>query len=239
MENQRLNILGSGSSGNCLVIYNSKDDYILVDVGLPYKDIMKQLNFDLSTCKFILCSHDHNADHTKSLDKFISMGVPCYGNQDICEHHKGCNLLPKILNIDGFKVQNFELVHNISNNAFIIDVDGVRILYCTDTQYIPKRVKGVHYAIIECNHDLEDMIDNAMEDIFSNSHHEYHHSLDNCIEYLKAIYSVDLQGVILWHLSSMNINPIRARARVQEELGFDSVYIADKGLTIPLNKEEF
>lgn len=234
-----LKVLSSGSIGNCLAIYDKSGKYILVDVGLSYKQILGNIDYNLEDCSFILASHNHNADHTKSLDKFISMGVPCYGNQDICEHHKGCNLLPKILNIDGFKVQNFELVHNISNNAFIIDVDGVRILYCTDTQYIPKRVKGVHYAIIECNHDLEDMIDNAMEDIFSNSHHEYHHSLDNCIEYLKAIYSVDLQGVILWHLSSMNINPIRARARVQEELGFDSVYIADKGLTIPLNKEEF
>lgn len=234
-----IKIFNSGSSGNCLAIYDSGGKYILVDVGLPYKEILRNIDYNLRDCVFILASHDHFADHTKSLDKFIYMGVPCYGNQDICEHHKGCNLLPKILNIDGFKVQNFELVHNIPNNAFIIDIDGIRILYCTDTQYIPKRVKGVHYAIIECNHDLEDMIDNAMEDIFSNSHHEYHHSLDNCIEYLKAIYSVDLQGVILWHLSSMNINSIRAKERVQQELGFYNVWVADKGLKIELNKSEF
>ena len=37
----------------------------------------------------------------------------------------------------------------------------------------------------------------------------------------------------------MNINPIRAKARVQQELGFDRVWVADKDLKIELNKSEF
>lgn len=235
-----MKIFGSGSSGNSLAIYDSKGKYILVDLGLPFKKIISNLSYNLSNCQFALASHDHLADHTKSLDKFIEYGIPCYGNKDVCENHLGCQELSKVLKIGGFKVQHFDLVHNVPNTAFIIDtIDGVRILYCTDTEYIPKRVKGVHYAIIECNHDYDCMIDNAMEDKFSMSHHENHQSLDNCIDYLKQIYSVNLQGIILWHLSQTNINAEKARKRVQEELGFNSVYIAKKGLAIELNKEEF
>lgn len=236
----QIKIFGSGSSGNCLAIYDNRGKYILVDVGLSHKDILKGLNYNLTDCVSLLCSHNHIADHTKSLDYFIKLGIPCYGNQDICDHHKGCNLLPKLLKADGFNVQNFELVHNVPNNAFIIDtIDGIRILYCTDTVYIPKRVKGVHYAIIECNHDYDCMIDNAVEDIFSMSHHENHQSLETCIDYLKQIYSVSLQHIILWHLSKNNIDADIAKQRVKDELGFDNVYVADKGLIVELNKDDF
>ena len=89
-------------------------------------------------------------DHVKSLDYFINLGIPCYGNKDVCSMHKGCIELPNVLKVDGFKVQTFELVHNVPNNAFIIDTsDGIRILYCTDTQYIPKIVKlHLHQGLV-------------------------------------------------------------------------------------------
>lgn len=149
-------------------------------------------------------------------------------------------MLPRLLKVDGFKIQNFELVHNVPNNALIIDtIDGIRILYCTDTKYIPKRVKGVHYAIIECNHEYDCMVDNAMEDIYSMSHYENHQSLDHCIEYLKEIYSTNLQCVILWHLSQSNIDAGKAVQRVKDELCFSNVKYAQRGLEIKLNKEEF
>lgn len=240
MEIRRIKIFDSGSSGNSLAIYDSRGKYILVDVGLPYKEILKGLNYDLKDCCFVLASHDHFGDHTKSLDYFIKLGIPCYGNQDICKNHKGCNLLPKVLKSDGFKIQNFELIHNVPNNAFVIDtIDDIRILYCTDTEHIPKRVKGVHCAVIECNHDYDCMIDNAMENEFSMSHHENHQSLETCIDYLKQIYSVNLQHVILWHLSQTNIDADKAVQRVQDELSFYNVNIAKKGLVVELNKEEF
>jgi phosphoribosyl 1,2-cyclic phosphodiesterase len=240
MKVQQIKILGSGSKGNSLVIYDSRGKYIILDVGLTYKEILRGLDYNLNNCVSIICSHNHLADHTKSLDYFIKLGVPCYGNQDICDSHKGCNLLPKVLNIDGFRIQNFELVHNVPNNAIIVDtLCGIRLLYCTDTEYIPKKVKGVNYAIIECNHDDDFMVDNAMEDVLSMSHHENHQSLDRCIEYLKVIFSPSLQGVILWHLSDTNINESKALKKVKKELGFDNIVCAKENLIIPLQKEEF
>lgn len=240
MEISRIKTFGSGSSGNSLAIYDSHGRYIIIDVGLPYKEILKGLCYDLSNCVSILCSHNHTADHTKSLDKFIKTSIPCYGNQDICDNHNGCNLLPKVLQLDGFKIQNFELVHDVPNNAFVIDTnDGIRILYCTDTQYIPKIVKNVHYAIIECNNDEDVIIDNAVNGIYSRSHYENHQSLNNCIKYLKRIYNPNLQGIILWHLSETNINEDVAINRIKEELCFSNVYVAKKGLELELEKEEF
>lgn len=235
-----IKIFGSGSSGNSLAIYDSRGRYIVVDVGLPYKKILKGLCYDLSNCVSILCSHNHTSDHSKSLDYFIKMGVPCYGNQDVCDNHKGCNVLPKVLKVDGFIIQNFELVHNVPNNAFVIDThDGIRILYCTDTQYIPKIVRGVHYAIIECNYDMDYMIDNAMVGEIRKSAYNYHQSIDNCIEYAKKIYHPNMQKIILWHLSDGNINEKNALTKTRYELSTNDIIIGDNGVEIDLKKNEF
>ena len=183
---------------------------------------------------------ERHQDHVKSLDYFINLGIPCYGNKDVCSIHKGCIELPNVLKVDGFKVQTFELVHDVPNNAFIIDTsDGIRILYCTDTQYIPKIVKRVHYVIIECNNDFDTIVDNAMEGDMTMSNFKEHQNINDCIEYLKRIYNVDLQQVVLWHLSSTNINPNEAVKRVRRELGFENVVYAQRGLEIELVKSEF
>ena len=183
---------------------------------------------------------ERHIDHVKSLDYFINLGIPCYGNKDVCDAHNGCIELPKVLKVDGFKVQNFELVHDVPNNALVIDTDdGIRILYCTDTKSIPKKVKGVHYACIECNYDQDTIIDNEMEDVFTKSKPENHQSLDECIRYLKAINNVNLQCIILWHMSMTNIDENKAIAMVKRELSFDNVIAANKGDIVELVKEEF
>ena len=183
---------------------------------------------------------ERHIDHVKSLDYFINLGIPCYGNKDVCSIHKGCIELPKVLKVDGFKVQTFELVHDVPNNAFIIDTDdGIRILYCTDTKRIPKKVKGVHYVAIECNNDQDTIIDNAMCDVFTKSRPENHQSLNECIRYLKAINNVNLQCIILWHMSMTNIDENKAIAMVKREVGFDNVVVADSGMEIEIQKSEF
>ena len=239
----KLKILSSGSHGNCALVYDSRGKCLMLDMGLSWKDgILKGMNYDIGCLSLALASHNHHADHTKSLAHCIANGIPCYANQDICDHYKGCNLIEngKALLLDGWKVQTFDLVHNAPNNAFVVDtIDGVRVLYCTDTQYIPKRVRGVNVAIIEANFDDEVLIDNMCENIEIRSQFENHHSLDKCIEYLRSIYSKDLMSVILWHPSSTNLDKKKAVERVKYELGFDNVHMAESGLEVELSNSEF
>ena len=183
---------------------------------------------------------ERHIDHVKSLDYFINLGIPCYGNKDVCDAHNGCIELPKVLKVDGFKVQTFELVHDVLNNAFVIDTDdGIRIIYCTDTKRIPKKVKGVHYACIECNYDQNTILENAMDDVFTKSKPENHQSLCECARYLKAIDKSNLQCIILWHMSMTNIDEKKAVDTIKREVGFDNVVVADRGLEIEIQKSEF
>lgn len=232
----KIEVLSSGSSGNCLVLYDSEGYYLIVDVGLIWDKIVKGINYELSSCVSVLCSHVHK-DHSRSLAKFIGLGIPCYGNEDVCFHYKGCNLTRDKFNVSNFTISTFEVPHNVPNNAFIIDaIDNVRILYITDTSGTTQHVENVNCAIVEANWDAGTMFDNVLNDVASKSNYSDHQSLDKCIEYLKQIKTPALKTVVLWHLSSSNINAIEAKKRVINEVGIENVYVAQSGLTINLCK---
>ena len=237
----KIKVLGSGSSGNCILVYDSRGKCVMLDMGLRWKDdILKGMDYDISCLSVALATHNHRSDHTKSLAHCIESGIPCYANQDVCNHYKGCNLIDRAILIDGWKVQTFGLVHNVPNNAFILDTfDGIRVLYCTDTEYVPQIVRNVHYAIIECNYDDEILIDALCDGKHIRSQFENHHSLERCIDYLKKIYNPNLQAIILSHISDSNGDPKMFQQRVKDELGFENVYCATGGLEIPLQLSEF
>lgn len=236
----KLKILASGSSGNCALIYDSRGKCVMLDMGLPWQEILQGLNYDLASVSLALASHNHHSDHTKSIVHCINSGIPTFSNQDVCDHYKGCQLLDRMIKVEGFKVQTFELAHNVPNNAFIVDTpDNIRVLYCTDTQYIPRRVKGVNIAIIECNYDNDTLLDNACEGVENRSQYENHQSLDTCIDYLKEIYNKDLTKIILWHPSSTNLNKNEAVQKVKNEIGLSEVYMAEKGLELEISNTEF
>lgn len=236
-----IKILGSGSSGNCALIYDSRGKCIILDLGLSWNDILEGLDSDISCVSAVLVTHDHKKDHSRSLPKALSRHMNVFGNEDLCEKYKGCKLIkPKLkYNIDGFKIETFELVHNVPNNAFIIDTyDGIRILYCTDTQIIPEVIHDVNYAIIECNYDFDIVFERDLAGKDSASHFEYHHSLQNCIEYLSKINHPNLRQVIISHLSDSNSDERKFKQKIFEELGI-SVLVADKGVIVELNSEDF
>lgn len=237
-----IKVLGSGSRGNCIVVFDSRGKSIIIDLGVKFKNVLKALDYDISGCVGALVSHIH-CDHAKYIDDCIGHGIPVYANKDVCSKHPKCNVIESIHvgDFDGFKVMTFDVGHSVENNAFIVDTyDGIRLLYVTDAQNIQYTVKRVNYAIIECNHEYEYMVDNVLDSVMDIKSQFYNHlGLDGCIDYLWSIYSYMLQGVILWHMSSENIDQNKAREKVVSEIGFKNVEIARPGLVMNLVKEEF
>ena len=54
----KLKVLGSGSSGNCYLL-STENETLILDCGLPIKEIKKGLNFDLGGIKGVLVTHAH------------------------------------------------------------------------------------------------------------------------------------------------------------------------------------
>ena len=235
-----LKIVGSSSDGNAYIL-DCGSEQLILELGVSWKEILKELNFDLSNVKCCLCSHIHK-DHSKYIPNAIKSGLTVFSNKDVQSVHDKVKVLElgKKKRIGGFTIQPIPLFHDVMNYGFLIEhKDMGKLLFCTDTTQVPYKFKNVNHFLIEANNALDDIIDNACDNEFSRSASQNHLEISDTIQTLKQNYSSDVQNIVLIHLSQTNIDAEKARKRVQEELGFNSVYIAEKGLEIELNKEEF
>lgn len=148
--------------------------------------------------------------------------------------------LKKETKIGGFKIQPIPVKHNVENYGYIIKHEAMgKSLFLTDLCEFNYKIKDLNHIFIESNYSDEIIVDRLLNDSYSLSASENHLSIEQAIEVLKNNYSVSLQTVVLLHLSDGNSSAKEFRERVQRELSFDNVYVADKGMVIELNKEEF
>lgn len=238
----RIKILSSGSHGNCYIL-ECGNEQLLIELGISWKDILRGLNYDLSKIGCCLVSHRHG-DHlnTSAITNAIKCGLSVYSCSDVNSIYPQVKVLKKgvKMRVAGFKVQPIPLFHSVENYGFVIEhEDCGKIIFCTDTNQIPYRFKGVQHYLIEANNDFDLMVDNLCDNEFSRSHNNDHMELSDTIEFLKESYSSDMQSVTLIHLSQTNIDAEKAVQRVKDELGFANVKFAQGGQEIELNKEEF
>lgn len=55
----RVKCLATGSSGNCHVLINKSGDILLLDCGIPIKDIKIGIDFQVSKIVGCLVTHSH------------------------------------------------------------------------------------------------------------------------------------------------------------------------------------
>lgn len=207
-----LRCLGSGSSGNCYLL-STETETLVLDCGLPIREIKKGLDWDISKVVGALCTHIHS-DHSKAVKDFENMGIPVFKPFD---ETKAC---PLKIRYGSFGVQAFKVPHDgVPCYGFYITVDGHRILYATDFEYLPCSFKNVRLTdmIVECNHQTE-LVDKGQ----AKYPHQLkgHCSLDTLIEkVIKENMTSDLRTVILCHLSCDSANPEECLAEVQKVVG--------------------
>ena len=236
-----LKVLSSGSHGNCYLL-RCKDETLILELGIKWGDILKGLNYNLGCVCGCLCSHLHS-DHSRSIQNALSFGLSVYSCAEVASIYLGVetlNLKEKTRIGKGFIVQPIKLFHNVECYGFLIQHEEFgKMVFATDTNSVPYKFKGVQHWLLESNYDNDILIDNACNDVYSRSASENHLEINDTIEVLKRNYSSELQNVVLIHLSSGNSNEKDFKERVQQELGFDRVWIANSGVEIELNKSEF
>lgn len=237
-----LKTLSSGSHGNCYIL-ECGNEQLLIELGISWKDILRGLNFDLSRIVCCLVSHRHG-DHlnVSAITNAIKCGLSVFSNADVNSIYPQVKVLKKgiKMRVGGFKVQAIPLVHSVECYGYIIEHEEYgKIIFCTDTNQIPYRFKGVQHYLVEANNEFDEMIENLCDNIQSRSHNNDHMELSDTIEFLKENYSVDMQSVTLIHLSQTNIDAEKAVQRVRDELGFANVEFAQSGQEIELLKSEF
>lgn len=138
--------------------------------------------------------------------------------------------------IGNFIVQPLPVEHNVENYAYIISHAEIgKLVYAVDCVQFPYKIANTSHWVIEANHDEEIIIDNMCDNIATQSASENHLSIRQTIEVLNNNLCDATRTIVLAHLSDGNSNASEFLLRTKNELGFENVFIADKGVEIELN----
>lgn len=221
--------VGTGSSGNCYIISN-KIETIVIETGLPFKKILRAIDYNIKNVSGVVVSHSH-LDHSKSIDDFNKCGIQvfdAYKNQD--ERQKRV--------FGNFTIYSFPLVHDVPCCGFyIMHPDMGTLVYISDTEYCKYRFKDVNHILIEANYDkrMIDINHPAREHILRG-----HLELKTTKEFVRINKTTNLRNVILCHLSQENADPDVMQKEIQEVAGpYVNVFVAEKGIEIQLGKYPF
>lgn len=210
----KLKCIATGSSGNCYTLTANSGETLILDCGIPIKEIKKGLNWNIRSVVGCIVSHVHS-DHSKSVKDFEAMGIRVSAPYIQYAQHEGIHRY-HTMPFSGFKTKAFDLTtldgrwtHTNADGSecpcygfLITHTEMGRMLYITDTNLIKWRFKDINHILLGVNFD-KDLIDRYNT---GKANHVFkgHLSIDTACEFVKANYSGGLQNVIMCHLSSEN-----------------------------------
>ena len=229
----KLKCIATGSCGNCYTLTSNSGETLILDCGIPIKEIKKGLNWNIINVVGCIVSHVHS-DHSKSVKDFEDMGIP------VCKPYEAL-LMNQFLANSYFNVRTFDLTtldgrwtHTNSDGSecpcygfLITHPEMGRMIYATDTELIKWKFKGINHILLGVNYD-KDLIDN--EDS-AKVNHVYlgHMSIDTACNFVKANNSKDLQNVIMCHLSKNNADKDLFIDKMKKTVPNANVDVAEPG----------
>lgn len=154
----RYYMLASGSTGNCTALVNDNEEIVLIDCGIPIKDIEKKLNclgLSFNNIKNVIITHTHT-DHIKSVRAF---------DENIVYINEKCKM-PEFnefgyfehVQLSGYDFYTLPLSHDAPGiTGFLITYNGEKMAYITDTGYIHDDllpiINNCDIYCMESNHD--------------------------------------------------------------------------------------
>ena len=233
-------VISSGSQGNAYIIECEKET-LLIELGVPFNEIMLHLRYNIPKVVGAIVSHKHS-DHANkgTIAKMLKYGVPVYSCEEVAHDNKGVTIVKKgrKTSIGGFKVQPIPLKHSCECFGYVIETpDNQKIVFATDCCEFLYRIKNVQHWLIECNWSEEILIDNMCDNAEMRSRHEHHLELNDTIFALRENFSAKTNTIVLLHLSNGNSSAEMFKQRVKEELGFFNVHVAEKYLTLQLQDD--
>ena len=242
----KLKVLDSSSKGNCYLI-ESPTGSLLLECGLPWREIQKGLNFDLSNVVGCLVTHEHK-DHSKAACDVMKCGIDAYMSAGTAKALSAYGLYYRLhvigagiqFKLRDFIIMPFDTEHDAYEPlGFLIQYHPTdfKTLFLTDSYYCKYKFSGLNAILIECNYIKEaldaniaaGLIDERMKPRLLKSHF----SLEHVIQFLKANDLSQVREIILLHLSSQNSDAARMIKEIKEATGI-MPKIAQPGLSVEL-----
>lgn len=245
----KLKVLGSSSSGNCYLI-EANGEKLILDAGVNFKKVQKELNYNFDGINGVLITHEH-MDHLKYATNFALYGIDIYSSAgtfkklNLSGHRFKIIESLKQFKIGNFIILPFDIQHDaIEPLGYLIQYipTGEKLLYATDTYYIKYRFKNLNYLLLECNYNTEIAKENVKNGIINKTRYtrllESHFSLENVLKFLASNDLKCTKNIILCHLSNDNSNQEIMQNKVYAQTGISTV-VAEPGLTVELKLYPF
>ncbi|WP_438312300.1 MBL fold metallo-hydrolase [Sporosarcina sp. FA9] len=220
--------LATGSTGNCYLIEDG-ETRLLIELGITFKRIQQDLNYETSKISGCLISHSHQ-DHCKGVQGALNASMDVYMSKattdEIGIEHNRIRLYEnkKQFRVGTFNILPFDIKHDVENHGFLIQSDnGSKLLFATDTFYVRYKFSGITHLMIEANYSeaiLNENIERGMiHPVLARRIKASHFSLENVLEFLKANDLSKIQEIHLLHLSNSNSDEEVFKKSVQAATG--------------------
>jgi phosphoribosyl 1,2-cyclic phosphodiesterase len=237
----KVDILASGSAGNCIAL-RSSETTILIDAGIAKTKIEKRLlevGIRPDSIRAIFVTHAH-ADHVKGLPLASKYKIPVFAAEGEWKSIPGVDrdLQRSIkagadITFEDYFIESFRTHHDAHDplGYVVSDFEGQKCSICLDTGKVdPEMLSTMEYSniyIIEANHEpnmveVSDYPNSVKARILS---HVGHLSNEQTAEALSKLIMGVREQIYLTHLSSKNNMPELAEMTVKRALakkGFKS-----------------
>lgn len=239
----KLKVLASGSSGNCYLL-QLRNEILILECGIRYKQILEGLNFDLEHVVGCLVTHEHK-DHSKAIIDLNKNGIDVYASKGTfeslgIEHHRARVVeSEKVFRVGNFTIMPFETKHDAKDPlGFLINHKAIgNLLFITDSYYCEYKFNNLNHILIECNYSkniLDENIENGVIPVsLRNRIVKSHFELSNVIEFLKSNDLDKVDTLMLLHLSSSNSDECYFIQEISKATGL-AIDVARKGLEVYL-----
>lgn len=214
----KVRCLASGSSGNSYAVDDGKS-VLLLEAGVKAKRIVAGFSPVLSRVAGCLISHEHG-DHACGAGELAGYGVDLYASEGTLEairssirHPYRCNVIRvgEQVQLGSWVVLPFETKHDAAEPmGFLLYSTAARekLLFATDTYYIPNRFCGLNVIMVECNYSPELLRENIAKGLVPESQRprllQSHFGLQNVKDFLLANDLSQTRRIYLIHVSSRN-----------------------------------
>lgn len=224
-----IKVIGSSSAGNCYRISDGSTA-LLLEAGLPIKDIQRGLEFRLTEIAGCLITHEHG-DHSKAVRDVLRAGVSVYTSDgtarslSLSGHRVKMISARKEFTIGTWTILPFEIEHDVEEplGFLLVNQAGEKLLFATDTYFIRYRFNGLTHIMVECNYSMQILNANIaagrVPAAMKSRLLESHFSIENVKDFFLANDLTRVCEIWLLHLSDNNSDEELFKREIQQLTG--------------------
>lgn len=242
-----IKVIGTGSKGNSYILTDQGGNSLIIEIGVNFKTIQKELRHNISNVCGLLVTHEHG-DHAKYIDDAIFYGIDVYATKgtfnakgvNTNDHNVNVLTYFEQENIGPFTIVPFDIQHDVSEPCgFLIHhPESGNILFLTDTTFCKYQFEDLNHIIIETNYSEAIISESDDAEFLKNRIIKSHMSIETAITMLKRFDLSSVRNIILIHLSDRNADAAIFKDMMTGSFGIEA-NVAENGSVFNIGEYAF